>query len=410
MEKRMIRALGIVVMMLVMTGSAVMAAPGDGSGKKKTYPADLSQIVGIVVEEHEAEWYHQQYEGWRKQTLQDPKDELAWMNCYRAKGYEIMYTPDYPSADSVKSVLLEEMKRCIPGTYTYYACSYMGPGMGQQESYDAGWNAFRLMPKKKTFYDYDTWLCFLKLVGDKQHYPAFAKEYVKSGIYSKELITFSMNELDCMEEGGIYVGNGDVTVIPKWLIQDGLGKHRDKLVLTYSFFFNDGYCQQLYDELGIGEVPPMPELEYYEDYDIYIQKVINEVAVRTGRKLYMSKFNASNCYLTWDKQDALYDIGLLYVCSPDAPVDIIEEQKRLLEKCDLRYLGKPIRKDAWIADTRMSSAMTQCFWQLMLEYKGNGDTANYNKVHGMMEKAVNRISDEKWKDFGKSSLEEYVDR
>ncbi len=52
--------------------------------------------------------------------------------------------------------------------------------------------------------------------------------FFDSGIYSEAVLRYNYNELQGMDEGGIYIGNGDATLIPKWLIQEGMKAHCDK--------------------------------------------------------------------------------------------------------------------------------------------------------------------------------------
>lgn len=368
------------------------------------YPSYLHQIQGSLIEDHEADWYAEQYVGWLDQALQKQKDEKAWLNCFLAKDYEMMRSQEYIDRDSVYSVLLNLIEMYIPDTYVYYTCAYMGINRGLPESHEYGRKAFDMLPKKKSFFDYDTWVSFLKLFGEKEHY-TFAREYYNSGLYSKELIQVNLNELNSMEEGGIFVGNGDATIIPKWLIQDGMGKHRDKLLLCYSFMYNPDYCKRIYNELGIGDVPEIPVISDYEEYERYIQHVIDEISVRTGRKLYMSKYNSDDCYLIWKERETLYDLGLVYQVSMDEEIDIFKEQERIFNNTDFSYLDKPLTKKAWIADNRMSSSLSSNFYQLMLYYKRLNNQADYQKVLDMSEKAVKRIYDETWRERAQETLD-----
>ena len=375
----------------------------------KTYPDSLSKIVGILVKEYDADWYHRQFDGWREQTRQDPKDEYAWLNGFNALNYELMFShQDYSAVDSIKLSFLEEMHRDIPDTYTYYYSAYKSTS-SREEEYDYGWKAFHLIPEQKDFNDYDCWYAFLKRVGDKQYYPAFSKEYYSSGIYPEELFISNMNELNCMDEGSIYVGLGDARVIPKWLIQDAIGKHNDKLVLCYDFFYDEDYCQRLYDELGIGDVPEMKEafirlIEQGCDiqrapYEMYVQYVINEVSVRTGRKLFLGKYAGRSFYAMWDRMGSLYDFGLSYVISSGEPEDWINELGRRLWQCDFQYLNQPLDEDSWRAVSLDSFNLSVNLMWLLWEYKDT-DNSLYNKLYSIVEKAVNRIYDESLRESG----------
>lgn len=398
------RNLFLFLLLLAMNPYGVSAG-NETKNEPYKYPSYLHQIQGLLMEDHEAEWYTEQYVGWLDQALQKQKDEKAWLNCFLAKDYEMKHSQEDIDCDSVYSVLLNLIDMYIPDTYVYYTCAYMGLNRGLQESHEYGRKAFDMLPKKKSLFDYDTWVSFLKLFGEKEH-SDFAREYYNSGLYSKELIQVNLNELNCMEDDGIFVGNGDATIIPKWLIQDGMGKHRDKLLLCYSFMYNPDYCKRIYNELGIGDVPEIPEISDYEEKERYIQHVIDEISVRTGRKLYMSKYNADRCYLIWKEREALDDLGLVYQVSKDGEeTDIFKEQERIFNNTDFSYLDKPLTKKSWLVDNRMSSSISSNFYQLMLIYKRLDDQVGYQKVLEMSEKAVKRIYDDTWREWAQETLD-----
>ena len=396
-----------IMITIVMTISFLGVSAGNViNSEKYKYPSHLHEIRGWVVEQYDEEWYFEQYVGWLDQAIQNPKDEHAWLNCFLAKNYELMSSEDDIDRDSVFSELLNLMEMYIPDTYTYHACNYMGLNRGQPDSYASGRKAFEMLPKKKTFFDYDTWVSFLYLFGDKE-YSSYAKEYYNAGIYSKELIQFNLNELNCMEEGAIFVGNGDVTIIPKWLIQEGMGKHRDKLLICYSYLYNSDYRKRLYDQLGIGDVPELSEDSSWEEYERYIQTVIDEIAVRTGRKLYMSKYNQDSCHELWKDRNTIYDIGLVYQVSPNEEIDIFKEQERVFNNTDFSYLDKTIKKNAWIADSKMSYTIALNSSYLIFEYKRQNNEAGYKKMLKLAEKATKRISNDKWREKAQEIVDYY---
>jgi len=394
------------VIIIALSAMAVCGSPFGSNQKlqRKDYPSFLHEIKGVIVEEHDSVWYHAQFEGWLEQTRLDPKDEYAWLNCYRAKRYELLFSSNYDETELAE--IRTEMKKHIPDTYVYYICAMEEPDVTQEQRLEYLTKAFELIPTEKVLFDYDKWFYFLKAFGDNEQFSKLAKEYYDSGLYSNELIQCSLNELNCMEEGGIFIGNGDATVGPKWLIQEGMGKHRDKLVICQNFILIHEYCERIYDELGIGDVPEI--IDFEQDPFYYTQIIIDDIAVKTGRTLYFSKFNPADYYQLWEERGTMYDIGLLLQDSPDKELDIYLEQKRFFDSTDFTYLDNPIKDDAWVSDSRCSYSLTSCFWQLMIKYKQEGDTANYQKIYEMMEKAVKRIPDESRRSYGQMVLDEYA--
>ena len=65
------------------------------------------------------------------------------------------------------------------------------------------------------------------------------------------MLRYNSNELAGMDEGGIYIANGDAAIIPKWLIQEGMNVHKDKTIICVSFFTMKEYRQWLSKKLDI---------------------------------------------------------------------------------------------------------------------------------------------------------------
>lgn len=374
------------------------------------YPDDLHAIESMLVEEHDADWYAEQAERWREQTEEHSDDDWAWLNYFRALNYQYVFTPgyDYTERDSIMRSVVEEMADAVLDTYAFYYCAYNYPtkegekGFDDEEPSFYAEKAIKLLPENGGIKDYDQWLAYLAL-HDKQHrMETFAKKYYEQDIYSKDALKHAMNRLNCMEDNAIYVGNGDMDIFPFLLIQNGTGKHKDKVVVCYSFLNVPEYIQLIYDRLGIGQAPEIDMDAVYsmEDYDNQLQNIIDDMANRSGRKLYLAKTMGSQYTALWDNNGTSYDIGLLYEVSNDVPIDIVQEQRRHYENdIDLSYLEKPLDEDAWVSDSRMSVSNSMNFRELAYYYRDN-DSEKFKKLVKTLRKAYERGSvDDEFKQY-----------
>ena len=355
----------------------------------------------LVARQHDYEYYLSQSNAWEEQTKAKPDDAKAWLNYFRHTRY-MCFFDDEINRDSLLSSIVDKMEKAIPDTYEYYTCLHFTQ-YGDEATVSAE-KALGKLPAKKTLFDYDTWYNYIRLNKDKTQYESFAKDYLASGLYSQELIQNNMNEMDGMAKNAIFIGNGDATVIPKWLIIDGMGKHRDKLVLCYSFLQIPDYCKKIYDSLGIGEVPEHEgEFEDYEDYQEYMKSIIMTIVERTGRELYVSKYNGYEIEDLW--YGDLYEEGLVYHYSPKN-IDVIKKKKYNYEKVyDLSYVLQPMGKDAWITDKNMSMDLIPAFSDLLAYYKKH-DKKRYSELHNLLSQALERAKDAITDD---SRLEYYMD-
>ena len=90
-----------------------------------------------------------------------------------------------------------------------------------------------------------------------------------------------------MDEGGVYIGNGDAAIIPKWLIQEGMGLHKDKTIVCASFLVVKEYRYWLFKKLGI-EQPALKEPMSAEDYDSNERALLQAIIDKYGSRVYFS--------------------------------------------------------------------------------------------------------------------------
>ena len=171
----------------------------------------------------------------------------------------------FQQADSIAKQVVHEMEQAIPDSYTFNFCAYresvQGKGYGDFKKYAEA--ALAKLPDEMQFFDFDNWVCYLAMQGDEVRMKSLAKRYFDSGIYSEAVLRYSYNELAGMDEDGIYIANGDAAIIPKWLIQEGMGMHRDKAIVCASFLAVKEYRDWLCKKLDV--IDPIHEEPYWTD-------------------------------------------------------------------------------------------------------------------------------------------------
>ena len=121
-----------------------------------------------------------------------------------------------------------------------------------------------------SFFDYDMWTGYLMMRFDEKRLTELCQRYYQSGLYSPGILQYNYNELQGMDEGGVYFGNGDACLIPKAILQYGKGLHKDKLVVCMSFLAIPEYREKLLARLGIDSRLyqfEQPEVMTQEEYD-----------------------------------------------------------------------------------------------------------------------------------------------
>ena len=299
------------------------------------------RVESPIVAEKDFVWYVEQKEAWKAQTLKNPKDENAWLNYYHAAHYMGWWGT---SSDSIVRQVMNEMKQAIPDTYTYNFCAYRANITGHSTETDGdryAEAALAKLPDDMEFFDYDQWVCYLAMKGYESRMAQMAQRYFDSGIYSEAVLRYSYNELAGMDNDGIFIGSGDTSIIPKWLIQEGMNKHKDKTIVCIPFLGVKEYREWLNKKLGI----TLPELEDggYEDYQAYERAMLQTIIDKYGSRVYFSATTSSSVREPW-KQN-LYNEGLLLKYSKKRYDNLAVKRRNVEERYMLEYLLVSFRPD-----------------------------------------------------------------
>ena len=206
------------------------------------------------------------------------------------------------------------------------------------------------LPDKMQFFDYDCWVAYLAMRGDSRM-AQIAKRYFDSGIYSEAILRYNYNELQGIDEGGIYIGNGDAVVIPKWLIQEGMNDHRDKTIVCVSFLAVKDYREWLFQKLGIG-LPVLKEPTSAKDYDANEQTLIQAIIDHFPDKVYFSPLNPHHTNAPW--KNSLYNEGLVLKYSKKPYNNLAVKRRNVEDRYMMEYLLVPFHPD-WTAGQRLSA-------------------------------------------------------
>ena len=321
------------------------------------------EIKSPIVSEQDADYYAVQTGLWRDIVRSNPKDEQAWKNYFRAAWYKKWYN----KADTTANGVLREMEKAVPGSYIYnYAC--YRKYMGMEESHLYARAAMKQLPETMDQNDYDIWFCYATQVGDEENMERIAKRYYNSGLYSPYVLQYNYNELQGMEENGIYIGNGDAILIPKWIMQYAKGLHRDKAIVCMSFLALKHYREYIFRKLGV-EMPEFKEAKTQADYDENVFRAVEALRKGTKRPTYFSSFNGVEINKPWE--DKLYNEGLTLKYS-DKPYDNFSvKRSNVEERYLLEYLIESFSPNKWDSGNRLNANYVVMLSDLLDYYKKN---------------------------------------
>ena len=342
------------------------------------------KVESPIVSEKDFVWYVEQKEAWKALTQKDPTNETAWLNYYNAARYMSWFQQE----DSTAKQVVHEMEAIIPNSYTFNFCAYresaQGKGYGDPKKYAEA--ALSMLPDEMQFFDYDNWVCYLAMQGDEVRMKPLAKRYFNSGIYSEAVLRYSYNELAGMDEDGIYIANGDAAIIPKWLIQEGMGIHKSKTIVCAPFLTVKEYREWLSRKLAID----FPEWESggYESYDTYEHALLQAIIDRYGSKVYFSTTTPSSTMEPW--KNNLYNEGLLLKYSKKNYDNLAVKRRNVEERYMLEYLLVSFRPE-WTAGQRLSANYAVLLADL-LPYYAKHDQKRYDWLMNLLVCGVTNTS------------------
>jgi hypothetical protein len=341
------------------------------------------RVLPVITTGKDATWYAQQYELWDKEVKQHPKSEDAWRNLFTADFYlNNWFMEERPPLDSV-NVVLQRMEKAIPGSFTYNYCVYKNYMDGTSEHAE---RALQLMPRDADLITVDCLLAYLWRTGadaDKgrrgAQFTACAKKLYEGHYYPEYALRYNDNQLLGLPENAIFLGNGDLEVLPKIILQRAMNLHQGKTVVPSVFLYDERFRDSLCSQLRIQPFRVNGESVDFDHFPFYFLDFIKYVSAETGRPIY---FGPSVKYLenfVVEEQlellkSCLYSEGLVQKYSPE-PYDNTEASLRAIEKYKLDFFtdSNYTPKDEWEGSKNMQLHYMELLYPYIQVYKNLGN-------------------------------------
>lgn len=346
---------------------------------------------------------------WEDYVKKHPKNEMAWRNLYQAKQSLSYYTKNYISMNEKEGkAFMERVQKAIPDTYTYYLLAKETCCVSS-EIQKYGNEALKRLPEKMLQEDYDIWCNFLCDKGGERLKDMLTR-YYESGLMSPEVLYYHYNEMQGMEEGGIYLASWEGDLIPKKMIQMVFGLHRDKILVN-----RNGDWGIIWKQCGVpapaenwAETAPMDDgFSYFETQTF---KMMAWIAEHSPHPVYYSANQLSEYRkkrIPRELLQNLYNEGLLMRYS-SKPYDNLSvtchnvEERYLLDYLYLPFTPVPKSNGTYYSDVSGYAYNTIVLLQGILPYYQKHDSLRCHWLSGLLLKVI-----ERWK--GTSENTEYWD-
>lgn len=294
-------------------------------------------VYSYALAKQSPEWYKKQAELWKKETVKNPTNGLAWYYYYYALRNQQMTDPTDQRPDTVKfkerGRLVDEMEKAIPDSYEYHLCKWKEHG--QDPKYRHHMNrVYELGANRVEHLDH--------VINDgemerdiKKRNNALLKKW-EAGLISPGMANYNRNVLAGIPDKSILITAGDNDTYPTWYVQ-ATGYKSDVYVLNMSILMVDSYRDKICKELGIAPIVINWESESKDDPDDvshFYEKLIPALAKNTkGYELHIGLTTMGFDKLTNGNEDHLYLTGLTYKYNAES----LDERALLKRNFEHRY-------------------------------------------------------------------------
>jgi len=326
------------------------------------------------------------YNYWNNFVAQHPKDEIAWRNLFdvsESKVYQMlnqtMHSSERPKnlrtvEDYRKQLnVVGRMEKAIPGTYTFYYSAYQGsykPEVPEgtdvttlfmhTEAYAD--SAIAKLPDDSWADDYELWIQHLIPKCDTVSLKNLLTRYYQSGQYPEEALQYHFNELQGMEEGGVYIAPNPGEIIGKLILQHVLGVHKDKILYDEDAAMHQEYVKDVFGHIGI----PFDESVWNNQLhatmwqDKTLRSIMQYIFDHSKRPVYLSAHDIWLYTLGQGLSDelkaCLYNEGLTMHYSAKPYDNRAVKRRNLEQRYRLEYLRMPFHPE--VRNTQRFSGST----------------------------------------------------
>lgn len=332
--------------------SVIMTAGASAQQTELTEFINLWNLDSVKVDS--------MYNYWDAYVQSHPKEELAWRKLFEVsenKTSRMLYkNKDWQAAQDYRKQLnvVGRMEQAIPGTYTFYYSAYAGSYkpdvpegsdkmtffMHRDDYADA---AIASLPVHALASDYELWTQYLIEKNDTLRLTRLLSDYYESGQYPEEALQYHFNELQGMDEGGLYIGAHEGDIIGKLILQLVLGVHRDKVLYDENAAMTPDYLKAVFRNIGI----PFDDQTWNQLHatiwqDKTLTAIMRYIFDHSQRPVYLSAHNMQQLILGQglpdELQARLYNEGLTMRYSAE-PYDNRSVKRRNIEqRYRLEYL------------------------------------------------------------------------
>lgn len=314
------------------------------------------------------EYYRQQAENWRMETLRNKTSGVAWLNYYAAAAYA-------QQSGTELQQIVTEMTSAVPNSYEWLVVKGWNDGyqpsalnfLEQAYARDASRpDAYGLLQRTSEF------------TLDMEKRQLFSRLLSSNAQVSSSLLNYSYNVLMSVEPSAVLITEGESTTTPLYVLQDLLQVRRDVTILDLDMLVHPAYLEKKLKSAGISLSGPLNTENLKKTLCSSLPKSNQD------RKFYyaltLSKDNLSSM------RESLYVVGLASLHSLGNVDNVSQIRKNLEKEFLLDYLKVDFNGESQDATGKVLNANYLVPMVLLYEsYRKDGNLAKAAELRQFME-------------------------
>lgn len=350
------------------------------------YAQKPQKILGIAKENKSVSYYEEQSTLWCELLETNKKNAEAWHYYYKAQRSILQLQEDGPWPNDKETFygqlakILDRAQPDIDNTFEYHYLR--GLNAEGADAIKALQQAYTIAPDRPEVYG---WLFTHHIPQfDEQMCRELAEKMLASDSYSNANLKWNYNALQTVEPNGIFIANGDMDAIPKWVLQYGAKIRPDVLVISKWFMAsNKNYREKICEQIGIAV--PSRTAEAFGSTTEYADYLVVQLLQNGKRPAYISSGTPREFFRKVGLADQMYLVGnaLKYAAQPFDNTAVLREnveEKYYLEHLELNFQH---HSEDEMVNTQMHLTYLPCLAHLRKFYQEAGQAtkeAHYDRL------------------------------
>ncbi|MEM6964089.1 MAG: hypothetical protein AAF573_04920 [Bacteroidota bacterium] len=340
------------------------------------------EILGIAKEQQSKEYYERQHQLWRGVVQKDQKNANAWWQMYKAQRAFLQLSEPKIWANDQNAIfkklepIVGKAKRNVGNSYEYFLMEYANTKDRDRIQFIE--KAYQIDPTRKEAFE--GLLIHYTLTFQDRKAEEMAKKMLESNYYSNACLMWNYNQLQTIEPNGIFITNGDLDAIPKWVLQGSQELRKDVLVISkWMMSADEKYRKTVFQKIN---VPASDQsVKDFPNTVAYINHLVKYIMENATQNVYVACGTPVHFFENTGIADKVYLVGNAFVYSKK---DFDNEKvlvKNLEAKYELGYLLVNFQKHP--EDAMIKSQMNPTYIPALMkakqyfEQKGNRSRASY---------------------------------